>query len=468
MEDREVVAAIVAGDPSGLAAAYDRYAAGLYGYCRWMLRDPAAAEAVRQTFAVAAAELGGLPDGVGLRPWLYLAAREECYHRLRTDGAGPDFLAEGPDEAERAELRALILAALAGLKPYEREVIELSMRHGLDDAELSAVLGVSWSRAHALVSHARGQMERALAALLIARTGRKDCPALDRLLADWDGQLTPRLAELAARHVEQCPACAGHKHGGLRPEVLSELLPLAPLPDWLREQVLRQHALWQHALRQQVPAPQVPAPQVPAPAPQVPAPAPQVPVLPGAGGAKSASPEPDPAPRRARRGAPRLLGSLGWSRMRGNPGAATAATAVVVWVAAAASVTLLTLTGTHAVRAMAAQSHPGTSASAPAAASSGTSAGSGTGKKRPSGRHRPRHRPSQEASALPQLAPSVTVSPSKTVEPTASHSASPSRSSSPSPSQSSSASSSPSPSGTPTRSPSPSPSPSASPSPPAP
>jgi hypothetical protein len=30
MFDREIVAAIVAGDPSGLEAAYDRYAPGLY------------------------------------------------------------------------------------------------------------------------------------------------------------------------------------------------------------------------------------------------------------------------------------------------------------------------------------------------------------------------------------------------------------------------------------------------------
>jgi len=31
MDDRQVVAAIVAGDPAGLANAYDEYAAPLYG-----------------------------------------------------------------------------------------------------------------------------------------------------------------------------------------------------------------------------------------------------------------------------------------------------------------------------------------------------------------------------------------------------------------------------------------------------
>src|SRR5271166_4591495 len=46
--DREVAAAIAAGDPAGIALAYDRHAAALYGYCHWILHDPAgAAEALR-------------------------------------------------------------------------------------------------------------------------------------------------------------------------------------------------------------------------------------------------------------------------------------------------------------------------------------------------------------------------------------------------------------------------------------
>src|SRR6185312_5253729 len=41
--DPEVVAAITAGDPVGIAMAYDRYAAALYGYSHWMLHDSTAA-----------------------------------------------------------------------------------------------------------------------------------------------------------------------------------------------------------------------------------------------------------------------------------------------------------------------------------------------------------------------------------------------------------------------------------------
>ena len=55
MRDSEIVAVIVAGDPHGLAAAYDRYAAALHTYCRSLLAEPAdAADAVQDTFVIAA------------------------------------------------------------------------------------------------------------------------------------------------------------------------------------------------------------------------------------------------------------------------------------------------------------------------------------------------------------------------------------------------------------------------------
>lgn len=63
MEDRELVAAIAAGDSAGLTALYDKYAASLHGYCRWMLRDPAkAADALREVFNLVAIQLGSLRD----------------------------------------------------------------------------------------------------------------------------------------------------------------------------------------------------------------------------------------------------------------------------------------------------------------------------------------------------------------------------------------------------------------------
>src|SRR5271170_5273328 len=109
MDDRELVAAIAAGDPAGIAAAYDRYAAALYGYCQWLMDQPAdAAEVLRDTFVVATATIGDLPHPAKLRPWLYALARHEGNRRLRTTvpvhdepADADDHPAAAADEADR-------------------------------------------------------------------------------------------------------------------------------------------------------------------------------------------------------------------------------------------------------------------------------------------------------------------------------------------------------------------------------
>ena len=411
--DRQVVLAITAGDPAGIAMAYDEYAAALYGYCHWMLHDSAdAAESLQDTFVLAATTLSDLPEPSKLRPWLFALARNECRRRIRprsvthdeadaanqrADGgqradevgrpadatvqfravgepipewadatvqfravsepipewadatvqfravsepipewadatmpfrmvsqlAGatmpfrvvskPAHATDGPADVNgylgQAELRALIRSILADLKPREREVIELSFRHDLYDHDLAIALGVSWSRAHALASRARGRLEKSFGALRAALAGREACPVVGELLAGWDGQLTEQTRDLVAWHIEQCQTCANHRRSALRPTALSGLLPLAPLPPELREQVLS---------------------------------------------CCSSTDEDAVAYRRrvVRRAEStwlaifsQVIRRVSWDSIRANPGAAIATTAVVAWVVAAVSVTLLTFAG---------------------------------------------------------------------------------------------------------------------------
>ena len=255
MRDSEVVAAIVAGNPEGLAEAYDRYASPLYTYCRSLLREPAdAADAVQDTFVIAASRLAELRDRNRLRPWLYAVARNECHRRLRARAVQvttpldemPDVTDTSADvsgEAERDELRTLLRSAVRGLNSGEQDLIELQLRQGLDAAEIAAMLGVSRNHAHALLSRARDQLEISLGALLVARSGREDCAALNTMLADWDGQLNVLMRKRINRHIENCPACAERKKRELAPALLLGLAPLAALPRrhaaGLREQVLR-------------------------------------------------------------------------------------------------------------------------------------------------------------------------------------------------------------------------------------
>jgi RNA polymerase sigma factor (sigma-70 family) len=248
VQDGEIVAAIVAGDPAGLAAAYDNYAPGLYAYCRTLLSEPAdAADAVQDTYVIAAAKLDGLRDPDRLRPWLYAVARNECFRRLRArarmadmDEAGEmtDASADISTGAERGELQDLVRAAIAGLNPGEREVIELNLRHELEGADLADALGIPVNQAHALASRARAQLERSLGVLLVARTGRRACAELASLLAGWNGQLTVLLRKRVSRHIENCDVCGERKRRELSPAMLLSAMPVVLLPPELRHQVL--------------------------------------------------------------------------------------------------------------------------------------------------------------------------------------------------------------------------------------
>ena len=262
MDDRETVAAVAAGDPAGLADAYDEYAGSLYGYCHWMLGDPDdASDSVQDTFVIAASRLGDLGDSRKLRLWLYAVARNEC--QLRLDGTEPGLggaedldgsHADAPYDstpydstpydstgttAEQAELREFVRTALDGLNPAEREVIELDLRHDLQGADLAAVLGVPRNQAHDLATQARGRLEKALGALLVARTGRRGCPDLDMLLDGWDGELTPPDRKQIDRHVDQCDICADRVDRMLRPAMEQGMVPLFGPPLELRDEVLQ-------------------------------------------------------------------------------------------------------------------------------------------------------------------------------------------------------------------------------------
>ena len=249
MEDPEVVAAIVAGDPAGLAEAYDKYAVPLHSYCRSMLREPAdAADAVQDTFLVATAKLHSLRDPGKLRAWLYAVARNECLRRLRAGNALsaleeaadlPTDSAEVGIATERAELQELVRAAIAGLNPGARDVIELSLVAELDGDELADALGVSRNQAHAKLSRARSQLERSLGALIVARTGRAACPDLDAMLAGWDGQMTVLMRKRISRHIDRCKICEERKRREVTPTLFAAAMPLVALLPGFRAQLLR-------------------------------------------------------------------------------------------------------------------------------------------------------------------------------------------------------------------------------------
>lgn len=236
-----------AGEREAWAAIYDRYADQLHDYCWSILRDHHEAEdALHDAFVVAASRLGQLRDPARLRPWLYAICRSQALGRARrrsravptaavTDVTPPSF---DEPSAERSELAELVQDAAAGLPARDRAVLDLHLRHGFDGAELGEALGVDAHHATVLLSRVRSNVERSLAALLVGRTGRGDCPELDRLLSGWDGSLSPLVRKRVARHIDNCEVCAERRRRMVSPVALLGLAPPVLAPSSLRERVL--------------------------------------------------------------------------------------------------------------------------------------------------------------------------------------------------------------------------------------
>lgn len=243
-----MVAGIVANDPVALGATYDHYAPGIYAYCRSLLSEPAeAADAVHDTFVIAAVRLGGLRTPSRLRPWLYAVARNECRRQLASreaatldaDGTSPgDDTTDFGAALDVAELRELVQSALAGLSPDDREIVELSMRHAFYGADLADALGVPRNQARALAARGRAHLESALGALLVTRSRQGSCGELAQILASWDGELTPAIRKQVARHIAGCDWCGERRRRELSPMALLGMLPVPELPPGLRDQVL--------------------------------------------------------------------------------------------------------------------------------------------------------------------------------------------------------------------------------------
>src|SRR5947209_10990237 len=248
IHDRQIVAAMRAHPTAGLADAYDTYAERLHAYARSILSDyDAAADAVHDAFLIAGQRIGDLRDPDRLRPWLYAIVRHECLRQFRTRSRNVELADAGQVSDDSVDLdvglrteqyRQLIWSAAAGLNPRDREVLELSVRHGLEGADLAAALGVSTNHAHALLSRARQQLEQALTVVVVARTGRQSCATLDGLLSSWDEALTALWRKRIARHIQHCQACGGTKRREVSAVSLLATVPFVVLPIALRDRVL--------------------------------------------------------------------------------------------------------------------------------------------------------------------------------------------------------------------------------------
>jgi RNA polymerase sigma factor (sigma-70 family) len=166
-DDAALVALAQAGDAAAFAELYERYFDRIYDFLARMVRDRAeAADLTQDTFLRAMDRLDTLRSGTSFKSWLFTIARNTALNRLeragrlqpleRTTASGEEIRYDVVDTdrsgspeaaAEAASLAALVWEAAEALDSRAYSVLHLTVRDGLDSAEIAEVLGVSRNNA---------------------------------------------------------------------------------------------------------------------------------------------------------------------------------------------------------------------------------------------------------------------------------------------------------------------------------
>ena len=163
--DEQLVVAAQQSSRDDFAGLYERYFDPIYDYLVRLTRNrELAADLAQDTFVRAMQKIGQLEEPGAFKGWIYRIARSQALNRLERekrsiatapledDGAGlnplltqidTDRLTSPMVAAEIEELAALVWEAAEGLDERTYSVLDLTVRHGLDSAEIAQAMGVT-------------------------------------------------------------------------------------------------------------------------------------------------------------------------------------------------------------------------------------------------------------------------------------------------------------------------------------
>ena len=174
VDDRELMALHLAGDPGAFSELVRRHQHKLWSVALRMLRDPdAAADAVQDALLSAYRRADSYRGDAAVSTWLYRVVVNACLDRIRRERARPTSpLPEvepstGVDDQQRAVDRLTVEWALAQIPEPQRAAILLVDLQELQVAEAAEILAVPPGTVKSRCSRGRA----ALAQLLLDRSG---------------------------------------------------------------------------------------------------------------------------------------------------------------------------------------------------------------------------------------------------------------------------------------------------------
>jgi RNA polymerase sigma factor (sigma-70 family) len=191
--DERLVDLARSGSEPAFEAIVARYRAPLMRYCRRILPEMRAEDAVQQAFVSAFAALRRNDAHIDLRPWLYRIAHNTALNALRDRGLRHTELDERIDGVERPDqvlerrqgLRDVI-AAVKALPERQRDAMVLRELEGRSYEEIAVELGVTGGAVRQLLNRARTTLRAGVSAVT-------PLPLMDRL---WSAEGEPTAARV--------------------------------------------------------------------------------------------------------------------------------------------------------------------------------------------------------------------------------------------------------------------------------
>jgi RNA polymerase sigma factor (sigma-70 family) len=261
--DGELAIAARAGDGTAFTELYDRYFQRVYDYLTRLTRNrDDAAELTQDTFLRAMNNLGQLRDPERFRSWLFSIARSQGLNGIERrkrsvpvsptpeDDAmsNPILTAPATDPALDPELVAvhnemseLVWEAAESLDERTYTVFDLTVRHGMDSAEIADVMGVSAGAGYTMVNRMKSRVGESIGTYLLMRKGSRDCEQLAEIVAAAQIPPVSRSARRTVdRHVRDCDTCERTKKALVAPSKVFGAFAMVAAPAGLQAQIRRQ------------------------------------------------------------------------------------------------------------------------------------------------------------------------------------------------------------------------------------
>jgi RNA polymerase sigma-70 factor (ECF subfamily) len=168
--DDDLLGAVRRRDRQAFAELYRRFHPRLLGYLRNVLRDPQIAEEVLDdVMFVVWTDARRFKGQSAVSTWIFGIAYRRAMSALRVETRHQSYVDHSADTdrmpAERPGHGKLIKAALAGLSPDHRQVVELTYYFGCSYREIAAIAGCPENTVKTRMYHARRRLRHLLPTL---------------------------------------------------------------------------------------------------------------------------------------------------------------------------------------------------------------------------------------------------------------------------------------------------------------